>query len=134
MQLEAAIDLVKHRFVYQADQLRVFDSWRVMKLQDGRYRGDCEDFALTVYWHVCDHDAVKFLWNLLVTHRYGLIRTRTARGEAHVVGAFQDQWFDNFTKQSQSKENFFQTTGHHSTLRYPGPLIALYLLIGLFVR
>lgn len=134
MQLEAALALVAPRFMYKADRLRAFDSWRVMKLEHGHYHGDCEDFALTVFWFVCDHSVGKFLWNLLVTHRYGLIRVHTTQGEAHVVGVFQNKWFDNFTLQSQSREKFFQITGHRATLRYPGPLIALYLLIGLWAR
>jgi hypothetical protein len=134
MELSAAIDKVKSQFEYQADRLRIFDSWRVMESKSGKYHGDCEDFALTVFWHVADGRLTRFLWHLLITHRYRMIRTQTVHGEPHVVGRIGDQWFDNWTQKALPEKEFFQNTGHRKSWTYPGPLISLYLAIGIFFR
>lgn len=134
MELDAALLAVSSRFIYRADRLRLFDSWRVMPKQDRGYEGDCEDFSLTVFWLVANQSILTFLWNLLVTHRFSMTRSFTSNGDAHVVGNIGDQWFDNYTKVSMPREQFFQITGHRKSFSYPGPLIALYLLIGLFVK
>ena len=132
MQLVDAVSEVAGQFDYEADRLRLFDSWHVLTEQQGRYRGDCEDFALTVFWRLADGNIWKFLWNVLITHQYRIYRVRDRNGDSHAVGCFRDQWFDNWTLATKDRDEFFSHTGHTLLHIYPGPLIALYLLIGLF--
>lgn len=137
MTIHDAVANVSGRFAYLADTLRWFDSWRVMPgAAQPRtvLRGDCEDFALTVYWLLCGRSLWRFLWRVLVTHEYGLHRCITMAGEAHVVGVHRGLWFDNFTYRALPKAEFLESTGHRLQWRYPGPVIAVYLFIGLVRR
>lgn len=132
--LRDSIQTVSVGFDYEADDLRIFDSWSVLTPDAGRYRGDCEDFVLTVFWHLSGRDLATFLWHVLITHQYRLYRVRDTNGNSHVVGSYQDQWFDNWTLGASNRDQFVQQTGHDILHMYPGPLIALYLLIGLVVN
>lgn len=130
--LQNSVKAIADSFDYEPDRLRIFDSWQVLRSVNGRYRGDCEDFALTVFWHLSNKNVLRFLWNLLISHRYSMYRVRDSNGESHVVACFQDQWFDNWTRKTLSRDDFFKSTQHELLHIYPGPFIALYLLIGLF--
>ena len=134
MDLAAATASVSQKFQYRADRIRIFDSWRVMDLDSPVCEGDCEDFALTVFWLISGRSIGRFLWNLLITHRYRMVYSRTRDGEAHFVGNFGDQWFDNWSRKPMDRDAFFQSTGHRKIIMYPGPIIAVYLLIGLVIR
>lgn len=134
MDIREAVKIVAEKFQYKADNLKLYDSWRVMKLKDDKFAGDCDDFSITCFWYYSDCRLGKFLWNLLVTHKYKLYRVRTTHGEAHVVGCVDDLWFDNFTKKAVPKEEFFETTKHKMLMRYFSPIFAIFLLIGLVVK
>ena len=112
----------------------MFDSWRVMKDKDGVMAGDCDDFAITCFWHYSGENLIKFLWNLLVTHNYRLYRAKTIKGQYHVVGAVDGQWFDNWTYEPLSKNEFLYQTKHTILHIYPSPVTAFYMLIGLSVK
>lgn len=42
------------------------DSWRILKepSNDGKYKGDCDDFAITVAWIMSDNSTFKMIKNI----------------------------------------------------------------------
>lgn len=134
MNIKEAVNLVASKFIYKADKLKIYDSWRVMKLQDKHYYGDCDDFSITCFWYYSDKNLKKFIWNILITHKYKLYRVKTVSGGYHVVGSVDDLWFDNWSKEALSKADFFERTKHKITMRYISPIIGTFLLIGLFLK
>lgn len=134
MDLHSAIRLIASRFQYKKDDNRLVDSWSIMKERDGKYRGDCEDFSLTVFWHMSDKNLFKFLFNLCVTHKYGLIWCKTKTGELHMIGRYGDLYFDNWTLAALEKNDFFQRTGHRKIMQMVMPLCIVQLIKGLFKR
>lgn len=121
------------KFVYREDRKHLWDQWFVMKENGGRYYGDCDDFTITGLWLLCDRSFWKFVWRVLVTHRYKIHRVRTASG-THVVAEVDGLWFDNWVGTMLPKDEFFKTTGHQYLKQYWSPYIASCLLVGLFYR
>jgi hypothetical protein len=133
MNLNTAVEQVSSKFVYQADTIKRFDSWRVMKLTDGIFKGDCDDFVITVLWYTSGKSLWRFLFHLLITHKYKVYNVSTSDGEPHIVASYKNQWFDNFTMAPFARDAFFQTTKHKYRFQIIGPVISIYLLIGLFI-
>lgn len=134
MDISSAVALVASKFVYRKDSIPLADSWRVMEERDGTYTGDCDDFTITTFWHVSDKSVFKFLLHLIVTHKYRVHHVKSVNGEPHLVGSYDGMWFDNFSKQALTKNEFFATTGHKYRFPMIGPLIAIYLALGLVFK
>lgn len=132
MNIDQAIKIVSNKFIYKADKIRLFDSWRVMKLKDGVFKGDCDDYIMTVFWYLSGENLWKFLFNLLITHKYKVYNVITIDNETHIVGSYKDYWFDNFTNLELNKKDFFNKTGHKYRFQIYSPIIIIYLIIGLF--
>lgn len=134
MDLNSAIKLVADKFRYKADDNILLDGWSIMKERSGEYVGDCEDFSLTVFWHMSDQKLFKFLFNLLILHRYKLIWCKTYTGELHFVGKFGDLYFDNWTKRALTEDQFFSITAHRKIMTMFMPVCVFQLLKGLVKR
>ena len=87
------------------------DVWFVIKLNEqGLYRGDCEDYSLSVlYYVVCQGSWLKFWW-LLVTFQAELCGCDT-KGGGHVVLRYGDMYIDNWTKAWVEREDM-EELGH----------------------
>lgn len=131
--LRASIDYVSRHFEYKKDPSRI-DAWKVMRYKDGKYKGDCEDFALTVLWYYFGENLFKFILNVFILHRVGIYYAKTKNGRGHAVCRVGDLWFDNFTREALPKSVFFAKTGHKIKLRYFLPYMILQPIIGLFLR
>lgn len=130
MELKEAINLVKSKFIYKPDvKYKLFDSWSVMKEKDGKYQGDCEDFALTVFWHMSDKNLRKFLLNLMILHKYRIYQCDAFNGP-HMIGRFGDLWFDNWTYSDLPEKEFFSTTGHKNPKMMFMPICIIQLIKG----
>lgn len=134
MDLHSAVQFVASKFRYKKDDNFLIDSWFVMRDRDDKYLGDCEDFSLTVFWHVADKKLFKFLFNLLVTHKYKLYRCKDVTGGWHAIGAIDNTYFDNWTLKALEKDEFFAQTKHQVKMRYVAPLMIMPLIKGLFKR
>jgi hypothetical protein len=132
MNIHDAVSTVAPKFVYRKDRIPLFDSWRVMKYKSGSYVGDCDDFAITCFWHLSDRKLWRFLLHLIVTHNYRVHYVKSGLGGGHLVGSYGGQYFDNWTKRPMLKKDFFATTGHKYRMIIPGPIVAVYLFLGLF--
>ena len=133
MNIKEAVKYVGDNFVYENDPKMIGDTWHVMKMKNGKFKGDCDDFALTCLWFYSDKKILKFLFHLLITHRYKLYRCKTNTGGWHVVGSVDGLWFDNWTKKALPKEEFFTKTKHNIKMRYLSIVFVWYLIIGLFI-
>lgn len=134
MDLHSAIRLVASKFRYKKDNNLLVDGWSVMRERDGKYLGDCEDFSLTVFWHMSDKRLFKFLFNLFITHKYALIWCSTKTGELHMIGRYGDLYFDNWTLAAFTKEEFFKRTGHKKRFQFFMPLCVVQMIKGIFKR
>ena len=132
MDIKKAVKYVGDNFVYESDPKVLGDTWQVLKMKDGKFTGDCDDFSLTCFWFYSDKKLSKFLFHLLVTHRYKLYRCKTIYGEWHVIGSVDDLWFDNWTREALPKEQFFAKTKHDVKMRYLSFMFLWFLFMGLF--
>lgn len=132
MTLDEACFYVASDYTYRSDGRHLIgDSWRVMRRP---MEGDCDDYLMTVFWHLSGENLPRFLWNLLITHKYEVHRVKTMSGAYHVVGCFGGQWFDNWMYRPRDKGTFFTNPDHTYLRRYYAPKIAYSLLVGLFVQ
>lgn len=135
MNIVDAVKKVSERFEYLKDDHPKFlgDTWQVMKMnEEGKYRGDCDDFAITCFWNYSDRRLFKFLFHLLITRRYKMYRCLTTSHEWHVIGCVDDLWFDNWSLEALTEKDFFEKTNHRITMKYNGFVIGYFLLLGLF--
>ena len=134
MELAQAIKEVSSKFRYRKDKNFLLDSWSILKESNGLYYGDCDDYVLTVFWHLADKQLGKFLWNLFVTHQYGVVWCKTQFGELHFAGKYKDLWFDNWTHKAVPEELFFTATKHRKIMQMPMPFCILQVVKGYFKR
>ncbi len=124
---------VSVKFEYREDTVGIKnDNWVVMKEQGGKYYGDCEDFALTVFWLMCNKSIFVFLWNLLISGKFQLhgVKSNGANDINHCVGSIGDFWFDNWTKEAFVQRKFLEKTGHVIGKRFGSLTIMSKLLFG----
>ena len=114
MMLDDALEHVSDRFVYQLDKALLTDAWFVMREQDGKMYGDCEDFALTVFWIMSGKSLLHFLWRVLITGEYELhgVKSNGSNAINHCVACYHGNWFDNWTKNEMNADYFFNKTAH----------------------
>ena len=76
------------------------DKWQVLRPNaDGIYRGDCEDYSLSVLFYIiCKGSWLKFWW-MLVTRQAKMCYVVTKNDDGHAVLKFGDQYIDNWTRQ-----------------------------------
>jgi len=87
------------------------DLWRVIKPVEEVYRGDCEDYALSVlYYVICQESWLKFWW-LLITFEAKLCYVTTKNGGGHAVLRYGDMYIDNWTQDWVSKAQM-EMLGH----------------------
>ena len=132
MILDDALEYVADRFVYQLDKSTITDSWFVMREQDGKMYGDCEDFALTVFWFMSGKSLLKFLWNVLITGKYELhaVKSNNSDKVNHCIGCYHGNWFDNWTKNEMNASHFFDNTKHVHSHKFNRFVIFSKLLVG----
>ena len=135
MELNQAIQQVNSRFKYKADPEFIFDVWKVMDEDtQGVLLGDCEDYSLTVLWFANDCSYWKFFKNVILLHKYKLHHVITHTGERHIVGSYNNQYFDNWTLVALSEDDFFKSTKHDYQYQYFIPSMVLALLTGFFYK
>lgn len=131
MDVKQAVLKVANKFRYLADKKAILgDRWFVMREKQGILAGDCDDFALTTIWEICDRSLVKFILNVILLHRYRMYFCITSTGEPHIVGYAKGLYFDNWTKQAMPKNQFIEHTKHTIKLPYPSPIVLWFMLLG----
>lgn len=136
MDIKSSVEFVSKRFEYMYDKKMLFsDAWFVMpERSDGKLRGDCDDFALTCIWLTCDKNILKFIWYVLILHKYRLYFSKTKNGENHIVGYVKGYWFDNWSMEALSKQEFLEKTKHKILFFYPNISLLIFMFFGMFFR
>lgn len=81
------------------------DHWKIMHPDEyGKYRGDCEDFALTALLHLCDYSYLKF-WYLLITGKAKICYLYNEQ-YAHAILRYNHMYIDNIYKTWMSRYAF----------------------------
>lgn len=94
-------------FEYKPEQ---GDRWRILKQDsDGLFRGDCEDYALSVlYYIVCDESLFAFWYQLI----FGQAKIHYVDNNGgHAVLQLDGMYIDNWTKEWVTKEHM-ESLGH----------------------
>lgn len=133
MRVEDAVKLVSEKFVYKSDP-KILDYWFIMRDQNGKYYGDCEDFSLTVIYHVCDENLLKFLFYVFILHKYRLYFGTTINDEKHAIGYAQGLFFDNISKEALPQDEFLNKTKNTLYFFFPSPFMIAPMILGLFRR
>lgn len=100
-----------NRYDYKYDP-KGRDMWFVIKPNDeGIYRGDCEDYALSVlYYVICQESWLRFWW-MLFTFQAEICGCETKNGRGHAVLRYGDMYIDNWTKAWVEREDM-EELGH----------------------
>lgn len=88
------------------------DRWRVIKSDSDRmFRGDCEDYSLSVlYYVICRESWLRF-WFYLFTFQAQLCGCYTKGGGGHAVLWYRGQYIDNWTKEWVDRDHM-EGLGH----------------------
>ena len=132
--IKECVDFVASKFEFKFDKKFFIDQWFVMKDKDGKFRGDCDDFTITVLWYYYGCSLLSFIWNVLVKHDCKIIRVKTSTGEFHIIGSVDGLFFDNWSLKALPEEDFFNRTKHNKLSRYNVFTMLGKLLVGLITR
>ena len=131
MNLSEAVKTVSEKFEYVSDTGSFLkDRWTVMSERDGKYRGDCEDFSLTIMSMVSG-GVLSLLWNLFIG-KYSLhfVASGASQSGDHCVGRIGDMWFDNWSLCEMGRDQFFDKTQHRYIKQFSFFIIASKLFTG----
>ena len=131
--VKSAVKYVSDRFSYTPDPT-LFDYWTIMSSDQGQMLGDCDDFAITTIWKICDNNIFKFIINVLILHRYRVYFSRTPAGQRHAVGYAEGMYFDNWSREALPKAEFLQKTKHKIYFFFPSPMLILPLVLGAILK
>lgn len=96
----------RYRYSYDPS----WDKWRIPKLEDGKYYGDCEDFSLGILYYVVSEESLFTFWKLLLTKaKMHYVTTKTGGG--HAVLQLDGEYIDNWTLNWVTKEHM-EALGH----------------------
>ena len=84
-----------YTYRYDRDQYGKPDRWKIM--EGPQYVGDCEDYSLTVLWHIAGQSWFKF-W-LLQVIGVASIRLCHLPGGAHIVLRYKGHYIDNIQQE-----------------------------------
>ena len=88
------------------------DRWHVLiRDPDGMFRGDCEDYSLSVLYHVISGGSWLKFWFYLITFQAQLCGCHTENGNGHAVLRYRGQYIDNWTKKWVGREHM-EGLGH----------------------
>ena len=96
-----SVNEVSNAFEYTRDEARFgkIDNWYIMKQKP--YRGDCEDFSLTVLYKICGESLFVLLMQLLLGS--AKLHYTEYHGEGHAVLQYRGMFTDNIQQKWVSK-------------------------------
>lgn len=137
MDSKIAIKYVNDHYTYVSDEknYNFREAWVVMK--EPPFKGDCEDYSLTVLYHIADKSIFKLLW-LILTFQAAIIGCKSPDGGGHAVLRYKNLYIDNWQKRLVSIE-FLKNRGYkfNNLIFYIHwlPLVQVFkLLIGFVVK
>jgi hypothetical protein len=92
------------------------DAWKIIYSEDaeGKYVGDCEDYALSVLYRLCGESHLKMWW-MLITHQAGICLVGPSKWKvSHAVLRYKGEWVDNWTKKLGPKSEIEKNHTFHA--------------------
>ena len=87
-----------------------WDRWRIMKVKDGKMKGDCEDYAIGVLYYIVADESLWTFWELLITGKAKMHYVLN-NGGGHVVLQLDGKYIDNWTLDWTTREHM-EALGH----------------------
>lgn len=125
--MKGFIDNLNANFTYtrDRDQYGKRDKWKIMTGPE--YVGDCEDYSLTVLWHIAGESWFKFWW-LQLSGKAALKRCQVPSGGYHIVLRYRNLCIDNIQQRWVSQE-YMEEVGYRFVWVTPVLNTALSMLI-----
>ena len=125
------------KYRYDKDQYGSADSWKIIYSPDeeGLYVGDCEDYALSILYRLCECSHLK-MWSALITHKAGICLVGPTKWKvSHAVLKYEGQYVDNWTKKFGPKSEIEKNHTFHVWYGYGWAyMTALKMLVSKVVR
>ena len=86
-----------------------YDCWKIMKPVNGRFKGDCEDYALSILYYVICNESLFAFWYQLIFGKAKIHYVDNNGG--HAVLQWDGNYIDNWTKDWVSREHM-ESLGH----------------------
>ena len=90
-------------YVSDSDQFGKREAWYIMK--DKPYKGDCEDFALTILYNICNRKIFVMMMSILIG-RSKICYTKSPRDGGHAVLRHRGLYTDNWQKEWMTKQDY----------------------------
>ena len=105
LEMQNALDDVVENFEYVSDETQYGsrEAWYIMK--EKPYKGDCEDFALTILYNICNRKVVTLLFSIFIG-RGKVCYTLSPKGGGHAVLRYRGLYTDNWQDKWLSKEDY----------------------------
>ncbi len=90
----------KWKYRKDKDQYGMLDAWKIIYSEnaEGKYVGDCEDYALSILYRLCGENHFKMWW-MLITHQAGICLVGPSQLKvSHAVLRYKGEYVDNWTK------------------------------------
>jgi hypothetical protein len=91
------------------------DAWKIIYSEDaeGKFVGDCEDYALSILYRLSDKSHLKMWW-LLITHQAGICLVGPSKWKlSHAVLRYKGEYVDNWTKKFGPKSEIEKNHTFH---------------------
>jgi hypothetical protein len=105
----------KWKYRYDTEQYGMNDAWVIIRNEDenGQFVGDCEDYALSLLWRLCDKSDLK-LWWMLFTHQAGICGVGSSKTKMnHAVLKYKGEYCDNWTRKFGPKSEIEKNHTFH---------------------
>ena len=90
-------------YVSDSDQFGKREAWYIMK--EKPYKGDCEDFALTILYNICNRKIFVMMMSILIG-RSKICYTKSPRDGGHAVLRHRGLYTDNWQKEWMTKQDY----------------------------
>lgn len=123
---EEQLEFTKNwQYCSDIEQWGLPDCWKILRKKDanGKYVGDCEDFALTWLYITKGRSLFKTILSLL-TGESEVIFVRTRTGGGHAILRYSDYYIDNWTLEPVTLERM-EEIGHRLDPKLYSPIQAL---------
>ena len=90
-------------YVSDSDQFGKREAWYIMKVKP--YRGDCEDFALTILYNICNRKIFVMMMSILIG-RSKICFTKSPNEGGHAVLRHRGLYTDNWQKEWMTKQDY----------------------------
>jgi len=139
LERDAIVDSFNSKWKYRKDkdQYGMLDAWKIIYSEnaEGNYVGDCEDYALSILYRLCDENHFKMWW-MLITHQAGICLVGPSQWKvSHAVLRYKGEYVDNWTKKFGPKSAIEKNHTFHIFYGYGWAyLTAIKMIISKVVR